>query len=979
MKNIISLYLLVFPFIIASIKAQDYAFDLLIEEPPALQLEADFVNHGVNELLFGDIDGDGDEDAISVSVWNSGYAVVYIADGLGNFHDEYRGDLPSLNTGSGDIGDIDGDGDLDLLLSGSHNTMLYTNDGNGFFTEVLGDSLEDVYEGKVKMVDLDGDNDLDLVINGDNQSNNFVTKIYMNNGLGIFTEDTATNLNSLDKGDYEFADLDGDNDLDMVFSGKEDGWKMTKVFFNNGSGHFDSTSTTNLTAVFGENVDIGDIDGDGDQDFIVSGNVFGSEWSTELYINSGTGTFSSVSGSSITNMVGEVRFFDIDGDADLDIFLSGFLGDSVIVYRTEIYNNDGLGNFSLETDSIFPDAAYSTMAFNDVNGDGSLDVFFSGWLDNSIDDFSTLFINDGTGQFSPILNSPFLGMKYSSAALMDFDGDSDLDLLETGLSIGFNASTGCLYSNDQNEFTEVENTNFIGLFGGDMEVADFDNDGDNDVVVCGRTFPLVGSIFVTNLFLNNGVGVFSLPTSNMDLDSVENGDISIADVDGDNDIDILITGKHHYFDFYFGHLYKNNGSGGFTAVSQQFDLNFESVSDFGDVDNDGDQDLIIVERFTTYLYTNNGSGYFSLIDSTTFMGLEDATVDFEDIDGDNDLDVLITGKNNTLKYTKLYKNNGLGVFTEMMNTPFLDLDKGVVAFGDIDGDDDLDLYISGDTANTFGVYNPFKSGLYLNDGLGNYTELEGMKLATLKNGDALFKDVDGDGLDDLFLTGAGHHYRFVSNLYFNKFCGTYGTLNDTSVLGYVSPSGNAVWDSTGIYMDTIPNNAGCDSILTINLTIVPANIVVQQFGNMLLVEQNDGLYQWLDCNDDYAVIPNETNQEFEPSENGSYCVAITMNGVVDTSACFDVNFVGLEEIDFGSEIEIYPNPTNSLFNIELNKAYANLELIIYNVQGQEIERKYFTDTDRMVIDLQGEDGMYIGELRNELNETFKFSIIKDGF
>ncbi len=139
---------------------------------------------------------------------------------------------------------------------------------------------------------------------------------------------------------------------------------------------------------------------------------------------------------------------------------------------------------------------------------------------------------------------------------------------------------------------------------------------------------------------------------------------------------------------------------------------------FADVDGDNDQDVLITGwsdiGFISRLYANDGSGSFTEVIGTPFPGVNESSIAFADVDGDNDQDVLITGQNSSFTFiSKLYTNNGSGNFTEMMNTPFEGVRDGSIAFADVDGDNDQDVLITG-SGSTNG--NPI-SKLYTNNGL----------------------------------------------------------------------------------------------------------------------------------------------------------------------------------------------------------------------------------------------------------------------
>jgi len=124
----------------------------------------------------------------------------------------------------------------------------------------------------------------------------------------------------------------------------------------------------------------------------------------------------------------------------------------------------------------------------------------------------------------------------------------------------------------------------------------------------------------------------------------------------------------------------------------------------------------------------------------------------------------------------------------------------------------------------------------------------------------------------------------------------YGSETVVACLEFSSPSGNYVWTSNGIYNDTILSSQGCDSIITIDLTINTVNIDVIDLTTQLISQANGASYRWLDCDNAYAVIAGENTQSFTPVFNGSYAVEVADNNCVDTSGCYVISVIGLEEL-----------------------------------------------------------------------------------
>ena len=369
--------------------------------------------------------------------------------------------------------------------------------------------------------------------------------------------------------------------------------------------------------------------------------------------------------------------------------------------------------------------------------------------------------------FTEMINTPFTGVVQSSIGFADVDGDGDQDVLITGLNLvqqGFpGIRTAKLYLTDgSGNFTEVINTPFEGVEESSIAFADVDGDNDKDVLITGRS----DAGRISKLYKNDGSGNFTEVTGTP-FNGVNLGSIAFADVDGDNDKDVFITGMSDAGRI--SKLYKNDGLGNFTEViaTPFVGVAYSSIA-FADVDGDNDQDVMITGYGTgtgliSRLYTNDGLGAFTEAVGTPFVGVEKGSIAFADVDGDNDHDLLITGEDNANQYiSKLYTNDGSGNFVEVLNTPFVGLVAGGVAFADVDGDNDQDLLMTGGTT----IFTLEYTGLYLNDGSGDFTEMTNTSFEDLVNGSVAFVDVDGDNDLDVLITGQDPS-NYVAKLYIN--------------------------------------------------------------------------------------------------------------------------------------------------------------------------------------------------------------------
>ncbi len=193
------------------------------------------------------------------------------------------------------------------------------------------------------------------------------------------------------------------------------------------------------------------------------------------------------------------------------------------------------------------------------------------------------------------------------------------------------------------------------------------------------------------------------------------------------------------------------------------------------------------------------------------------------------------------------------------------------------------------------------------------------------------------------------------------------TIAPIACINYFSPSGKYNWDTSGTYMDTIPNINSCDSIITIQLTVKAVDISTGRVSNSLISNAFGASYQWVNCDNNYAPISGDTNQIFTPTSTGNYAVIVTKNGCVDTSQCNFVVVVGLIENTF-DDINIYPNPTNGKVTIDLGSNNLKVNLKVNNINGQLIQEKSNINTKQIALDLSNHPkGVYFITLQNETN------------
>ena len=316
---------------------------------------------------FGDYDGDGDSDLLI-----SGRTTLNPTGGVppitrlfeyrnGQYFIDERSEFTNVFGGDIAWGDYDGDGDLDVIVTGSTRTTapytpatrLYRNEG-GVFTAVP-TNLPDMAFGAAAWSDIDGDGDLDLALQGVAETERYVTDVFRNDGGGRF-EGLRVDVQPVAHGSFDWGDVDRDGDDDLLVNGGvldpnlQRG--VTAILLNDG-GMF-RRMDVDLPGAFGGAARFADFDLDGRMDLAVSGapTAF-SQPSFSVYLNDGSGFDAAIPPFGL--MMGDLAVGDYNGDGDPDIIVSGLNAESTFTnfYRNHIIKDVNLGDY--ESPQIVPD------------------------------------------------------------------------------------------------------------------------------------------------------------------------------------------------------------------------------------------------------------------------------------------------------------------------------------------------------------------------------------------------------------------------------------------------------------------------------------------------------------------------------------------------------------------------------------------------------------------------------------------------
>jgi MYXO-CTERM domain-containing protein len=405
-----------------------------------------------NSLQFVDIDGDGDFDVLKANgggvftTGNSEESLVFINDGKGAFLDANSTVFSAAHSQSRQFaaGDIDGDGDIDIYMPGGYGAdldRLWVQTSKGVYADQASTLLPAALKSNaaaVKFGDLDGDGDLDLVVadwgTGSADSTSKLI-LYLNDSHGVFT---AVETQGAAAGTYfpatlpatatapyygarptdiDFADIDGDFDLDILINHREG---YSRIFLNDGHAKFtdgtafvptfavDGVTVTSVTAnyppkkgTYAMAQDLCDLDEDGDLDLVVddaalkaaSAPTSGGTNSTQVLFNNGSGVFSDVTAAKIVgepgSLDGTVKCADVDGDGHYDLVVGSRTNTSEKVL---VNNGSGVFTYVAEAMPKFTDITLG-MDVGDLNADGKLDILTGQGEGTSAQRLSRVYLN----------------------------------------------------------------------------------------------------------------------------------------------------------------------------------------------------------------------------------------------------------------------------------------------------------------------------------------------------------------------------------------------------------------------------------------------------------------------------------------------------------------------------------------------------------------------------------------------------------
>ena len=608
------------------------------------------------EAALADMDGDGDQDVVTVDLQDQevGTVSVSLNDGAGGFSAP-----ASYPVGPGsawlDVGDLNQDGRPDVVVSNSQAqdskaVTVYMNNGAGglFSPHFLTAGAAAEPQG-IKIGDWNGDGQADVAVALMMMGQ---VKVFWGNGTGNFPTSVAVSTGTTPR-DLAAADFNGDGHLDLVVT-DVDG---ARPFYGTGTGFQAGAYVSNFPTGC-DHVTTGDFNGDGHTDFVTTGQKL------TVFLADGAGNWIRKYSAVGENPVG-IASGDLDGDGKLDVAAALYLGGAVSVY----YGN-GSGDFLVRRDwgvGLAP----NHLAIGDVNGDSKLDIVAPSSQLSQMD-FQVL-LNGGSRTFLARRDFDVIG-DANGFAVADFDHDGNQDVIVAV----YQSNADNLKLIRGNSDGSMKDPVLVETFGNNMPTnviaADFNEDGWMDAAA---------SIFSPGdsmrVLINNGQGGF-LPSVVYPAGG-NPGSLAAGDINGDGHLDVVVVNSaltDNTISVFIG-----LGNGTFFPEYKLPTLVAPSDLAIADFDKDGDLDVLVTHGVSkaVLLFVNNGSG--NLTPLTFNLGVVQGTPSVADLNGDGWLDVALS----TGVASVLFNNGGAGFTLQQGST----VASGGLGLGDFDHDGDTDM------------------------------------------------------------------------------------------------------------------------------------------------------------------------------------------------------------------------------------------------------------------------------------------------
>ena len=553
------------------------------------------------------------------------------------------------------VGDLDGDGDLDILVGdsffGSPGISVLKNNGDQTFAAPVYYPLplQEVVGG-VALSDFDGDGDLDAfaTIRGSFDQMTKV-KVWRNNGDGTFAAPIEFPTGQGPAG-IVIADFTGDGKPDVITANY--GGSSISLLRHNGLNGQQAgfLPPVNFNATnHAEKIAAADVNSDGILDVVVGETVdIGPLATLAVMINTGNGNFAApvIYDAAPGGRFGStaVALADLDNDGDVDLIGGGlYENGSIDNGAVTIRRNNGSGTFGAAEIILFTNPNFVSqpkeIATGFLNGDGFADIVAAVPSGRAIEGFVVVNSNGSGGFNTPVYYEA--SQQTFDVAVVDLDKDGHGDVI----TVANSSAAVTVHKNLGNGSFPVLTRYEVASLSDAVESADIDNDGDIDIVVNG-VVDIVSNDGVVKILKNNGNGTFApaidyTPTRTF-------GDMKLRDINGDGFLDLVLAPNACCSPYHFGTaLNLGNGTFAPTVVTEVFSCG-DGTIDAADLDGDGDLDIVLTEEETCagqtdshiFIFRNDGNQNFVRMPDIVLHGDLPHGLALADVTGDGRIDII---------------------------------------------------------------------------------------------------------------------------------------------------------------------------------------------------------------------------------------------------------------------------------------------------------------------------------------------------
>jgi len=749
-----------------------------------------------------------------------------------------------------------------------------------------------------QLADIDNDDDLDVIVAS--LADNRISWYENTDGFGNFGFKRLVSSETQSVRSIYCVDLDGDGYVDVLSASMND--NAVSWHPNRGDGTFESRRVINDTLFVAVSVYAADIDGDGDLDVLSASR---DDNKIAWYQQLSPGTFGPQQIISSTSLSAtDVYAADIDGDEDIDVLAASEQDDTIAWFE----NMDGMGTFTRRVVITNEADFVQDIMAADIDNDGDYDVVSASAGNDEI----AWYKNDGTGAFTQktTLSSTTDFAFYVNVA--DLDADGDLDVLSASL----NDSTLAWFPNTDGlgNFGSALYIDDEAPFASAIAVGNFDNDGDIDVV---GTFE--NSVAAYESFAGRGRVEFA-PFNEIASGTNEAywaHNVHAADLDGDGDLDLMSAS------FLDNRIAWYENRNGVIRSQEVVSLAADGARDVhaADIDGDGDLDILSASGDDNAIkwYENfDGRGSFDVLTEVTTSADNAYAVHAADLDGDGDIDVVSASfDDDTIAW---YENlDGAGLFGPLQEITKAAKGATDVITVDIDNDGDIDVVSASSFDDKIAWYPNMGDGTFA----GQAVVTEDAEIATAVH--AADIDMDGD-IDLLSASGGDDKIAWYENLdgngafgqskivtleanrAFSVFATDFDGDGDPDVLSASRDDNRIAW-----YENLDKGRFGPQQTLSNTLlgarAVIAADLDNDGDPDVIAASQDDNRIVWFE---NLSIVPTVLDADEE-----------------------------IEIVRSEYDVSVYPNPMLSSGYIKVGVDHSQrVSIVVYDIQGREVEQLY---------------------------------------